>query len=55
MMVDIQSIAGSSRPSRRWQGNEEEATSHSRAGRSYRMNARVTTMAVAATTTTARR
>jgi hypothetical protein len=54
-MVDIRSIAGSSRPSRREQGNGEEVTSRSRAGRSHRTNPRCATMAVAATTTTTRR
>jgi hypothetical protein len=46
-MVDIHSIAGSSRPSHCGQGSEHEATSHSRAGRPRRTNARDATTAAA--------
>jgi hypothetical protein len=48
-MVDIQSIAGSSRPSHHEQGTEQEATSHSRVGRSCRTNTRGVTTVVEAT------
>jgi hypothetical protein len=42
-MVDIRSIVGSSHPSHRGQGSEQEATS---SGRSHRMNACNATMVV---------
>jgi hypothetical protein len=54
-MVDIRSIAGSSRPSRHGQGFEHEATSHSREGRSRRTNACDATTAVVATAAAAHR
>jgi hypothetical protein len=46
-MVDIQSIAGSSRPSHHEQGTEQVATSYSRVRRSHQMNTRGTTTAAA--------
>jgi hypothetical protein len=55
MMVDIQSIAGSSHPTHHKQGTKQEATSHSRAGRSYQMNTRGTTTTLVATIAAAHR
>jgi hypothetical protein len=52
-MVDIRSIAGSSHPSHHEQGTGQEATSHSRVGRSHWMNAYGATTAVWATAGTA--
>jgi hypothetical protein len=52
-MVDIRSIAGSSHPSGHGQGSEQEATSHSRVGRSHQMNIRDATTVVVATAATA--
>jgi hypothetical protein len=51
-MVDIRSIAGSSHPSGRGQGNKQDATSRSRATQSRRANARDATTAVVATAAT---
>jgi hypothetical protein len=49
MMVDIRSIAGSSRPSCHEQRSEQEATSSSRVGQAHRTNARNATTTVVAT------
>jgi hypothetical protein len=55
MMVDIQSIVGSSRPSCYEQGTEQEATSHSRVGQSHQRNTRGATTAMVALAATAHR
>jgi hypothetical protein len=55
MMVDIQSIAGSSRPSHHEHGTEQETTSRSRVGRSRRTNTRGATTAMVATAAVAHR
>jgi hypothetical protein len=55
MMMDIRSIAGSSRPSHHGQGSERQATSHSRVRRSCQTNARDGTTAVVATAVAAHR